>query len=100
VRPASFSPGDDGEEDRGITRALPEGLVAIVALDTPERYVFPYASELREELGMDDAMIWDRAMSNLRERLDMTPPAYEPGRIMGIKTDVGLASSFLVEDAF
>jgi hypothetical protein len=100
VRPASFQAGKDGEADRGLARPLAAGLIAVVAVDMPESYVLSRASELRRDLAMDDAQIWDRAAANLRERLDMTPPRFESGKILGIKTDIGLAASFLVADCF
>ena len=53
---------------------------------------FPYA-DLRTELGMEDDAIWDRAMTNLRARLDLTPPKPRPGYLMGLKTGIGLASA-------
>jgi hypothetical protein len=100
VRPAQFQVGDDGDADRGLARALPGGLVAVVAADQPENYAFARASEFRAELGMDDEQIWDRAFANLRARMDMTPPAFRPDTLLGITTDVGLAASYLVDDGF
>jgi hypothetical protein len=100
VRPASFQAGGDGEADRGLAHPLAAGLIAVVAADTPESYVFSSASELRSDLAMDDVQIWDRAAANLRERLDMTPPKFHAGKVLGIKTDIGLAASFLIEDSF
>lgn len=100
VRPHSFLAGSEGETDRGLARSLPAGLIAVVAVDKPERYEFPMASELRDDLGLSDAEIWARAEANLLTRVNMTPPKARTGVLMGIKTDIGLASSLLTVDAF
>ena len=100
VRPETFLAGLEGEADRGLARSLPAGLIAVVAVDTPERYVFSTASGLREELGLTDVEIWERAKANLRKRVNMTPPKGRTGVLMGIKTDIGLASSLLTVDEF
>jgi len=100
VRPASFQAGEDGETDRGLARALPGGLIATVAVDLPENYRFAKSSELREELGLDEAAIWQCAIENLRARVSMTPPEFRPGYVTGITTDIGLASSLLVLDDY
>lgn len=100
VRPASFMAGHAGEEDRGLARILPGGLIATVAVDTPQNYRFATAAELSAELAMDETAIWDRATANLRERIGTEPPSFRPGYVMGMTTDVGLASSFLVLDGY
>jgi hypothetical protein len=100
VRPESFRTGEHGQGDCGPARPLAAGLVAIVAVDTPSNYRFSPNGELGEELGMNEEAIWDRALANLRERLGVTPPKPEPGYLMGLKSDIGLASSLLVVDEY
>lgn len=95
VRPDSFNPRVEG-----LLRPLPGGLIAIVALDRPEQYVFSTGAELRKDLDMSSPAIWARAMDNLGRRLSMEPPAYREGHVMGLKTDIGLASSLLVLDDY
>lgn len=99
VRPEGFE-ARDGERGAGLALNLPGGLIALVAVDTPSRYVFTTAAQLREDLGMDDAAIWDRARSNLRQRIDPSPPKISRGKILTIETGVGLASSLLAEETF
>jgi len=99
VRPESFNP--DGDDDAtGLTRSLPGGLITVVAVDTPTRYVFSPADELSKELGLSRDDIWARARSNLLARLDVTPPTYKSGRVVTIKTGTGLASSLLAVEEF
>jgi len=100
VRPDSFRTGQNGNDDCGPARPLAAGLVAIVAVDAPARYVFTPVAKLRAELGMDDDAIWDRAMANLRLRLDSRPPKFRPGYLTGLKTDIGLAASLLILDDY
>jgi hypothetical protein len=100
VRPESFTAGAEDSDDRGLARALPGGLIAVVAVDKPEQYIFFTGSELRKDLGADDAAIWARALENLRNRISMKPPAYRSGQLMGLKTDIGLAASLLVLDDY
>lgn len=100
VRPDTFRATGEGSEDRGPYRPIVPGLIAIVAVDTPERYEFFKADALRKELGLDDGAIWDRAMSNLRQTLSSKPPQHRPGRVMTLTTGIGLASSLLVLEDF
>ena len=100
VRPESFQAGNAGDDDRGLARPLPGGLIAVVAVDNPESYFFPSAGELRTALAMSDEEIWACATKNLRSRVALTPPSYRAGFVMGVKTDVGLASSLLIDDEF
>jgi hypothetical protein len=101
VRPDSFRTGQDGKGDCGPVRPIAAGLFAIVAVDTPANYQFTPVKELREELGMDDDAIWDRALVNLRDRLKgAKPPRQRPGHLTGVTTDIGLASSLLVLDEY
>jgi len=44
---------------------------------------------------MDEDAIWERAFANLIERVGLTPPKPKPGYLIGLKTDIGLASSLL-----
>jgi hypothetical protein len=99
VRPESFD-DRNGDQGAGLAEPLRGGLIAVVAVDTPSRYVFSTAAQLREDLGMEDAAIWDRARLNLRNRIDVTPPNLSPGKVMTIVTGVGLASSLLAEETF
>ncbi|MFL5294856.1 MAG: hypothetical protein ACJ798_00610 [Phenylobacterium sp.] len=100
VRPDSFRTGEDGRSDCGPARPLAAGLVAIVAVDAPAQYQLTPVTELREELGMEDEAIWDRALANLKERVGVTPPKTRPGCLVGLKTGIGLASSLLVLDEY
>jgi hypothetical protein len=100
VRPDRFRTGEDGGRDRGPARPIAAGLVGIVAVDSPANYRFAPNGELAEELGMDDDAIWDRAIGNLRERIGATPPNPRADKIMGITTDIGLASSYLLLDEY
>ena len=100
VRPASFRAGEEGEADSGLARSLAGGLIALVAVDLPQNYRFPKRSELQQELGMDEAAMWERATKNLRARVPTTPPEFRPGHVMGMTTDTGLASSLLVLDDY
>jgi len=96
VRPNVYQTAEEGIPDRGLEYNLPAGLIAAVAVDLPSRYEFPTAQKLRDDLGLEDEAIWDRAFANLVERVGLTPPKPKPGCLMGLKTDVGLASSLLV----
>jgi hypothetical protein len=101
VRPDSFRTGQDGKGDCGPARPIAAGLSAIVAVDTPTNFQFTPVNELRNELGLDDEAIWDRALANLRERLKgATPPRQRHGYLTGVTTDMGLASSLLVLDEY
>lgn len=101
VRPDSFRTGEDGAMDRGPVRPIAAGLVGIVAVDAPSSYRFAVNGELSQELDMDDAAIWDRAMANLRDRLKgASPPRQKPGHVTGVTTDIGLASSLLLLDEY
>jgi hypothetical protein len=100
VRPRTFRAGEEGSSDRGLAYPFPAGLIAVVAIDLPDRYDFPTAQNLRDELGMDDDAIWDRAFANLIERVGLTPPKCKPGCLVGLKTDIGLASSLLVLEEY
>jgi hypothetical protein len=95
-----FQVGDEASSDRGLAYHLPGGLIATVAVDLPDRYEFATAEQLRHDLGVDDEAIWDRAFTNLIERVGLTPPKPKPGYLIGLKTDNGLASSLLVLDEY
>lgn len=100
VRPDTYEAGGDIPDVQGLAHALPAGLMAIVAVDAPGHYRFPSAKDLRDELTVSNEAIWSRAMENLRRRLNSKPPRFAPGKLMGLKTDIGLASSLLVLDEF
>lgn len=97
VRPDTFNPepGRGGEEDRGLVRPLVDCLIAIVATDAPDSYTFDHASELRRQLKMSNAEIWQRALSNTRAQFAYEVSPLETGKIV---TGVGLASSLLLDD--
>ena len=95
VRPDSFRTGRDGLGDCGPALPIAAGLIAIVAVDMPSNYRFAPNGELTKELGMDEDAIWERAFANLIERVGLTPPKPKPGYLIGLKTDIGLASSLL-----
>jgi len=100
VRPSRFRAGEAGGADRGLAFPLAGGLLALVAVDLPDRYEFPTAQELKDDTGLDEDEIWVRALANLIERVGLTPPTPRPGQLMGIKTDIGLASSLLAVPEF
>jgi hypothetical protein len=100
VRPDSFRTGEDGRTDCGPARPIAAGLIGIVAVDTPSNYVFSPNGTLSEELGLSDGAIWDRAIANLKERIGATPPKARADKIMGMTTDIGLASSYLLMDEY
>lgn len=97
VRPKTFDPGEEGESP-ALVRPLVEELVAIVAVDTPDSYVFTSAKGLREELGLDDEAIWARAVENTRKAIGFEPAGMEAGKIGEIISGVGLASSLLADE--
>ncbi|MET0271849.1 MAG: hypothetical protein ABW360_02555 [Phenylobacterium sp.] len=100
VRPAEFQAQGKEREDKGLARPIAAGLIAVVACDTSDRYVFSTASKLRADLGLEDEAIWDRAHANLRERIDIVPPRLEFGKVVTIQTGARLASSLLAVRSF
>jgi hypothetical protein len=100
VRPESFQAGEEGSADRGLARNIAAGLIAVVAVDEPAGYRMAKASELRDELGMDEDAIYRRAFENLRSRIDTVPPRMEPGKVATLKTGIGLAASVLAVEEF
>ena len=101
VRPDTYNPAlrDEDPLDRGVTRPVAGDLLAIVAIDTPESYVFRHASDLREDLGMSDEEIWARALSNTLAVLDRSPPRLRHGRAE-LSDGSGLTSSLLADHAY
>jgi hypothetical protein len=95
VRPFEF----EAEADM-LRRPIVGVLGAHVALDKPERYVFAPASELHENLKLDDEALWDRALRNTRDKLGVDPPPLIPEQILMMQTDDGLAASLLAFDDF
>ncbi|MBS0362823.1 MAG: hypothetical protein JSR98_15715 [Proteobacteria bacterium] len=100
VRPETFDPETKDELSRGLSKRLPGSLIAVVTVDKPRTYVFMTAAALRSQLGLDDDAIWARAMANLRDRLGSFRPTPRPGKMMGVKSDIGLAASILLLDEF
>jgi hypothetical protein len=100
VRPAEFQAQGRDREDVGLAHPIAAGLIAVVACDTPDRYVFSPASKLRAGLGLDDEAIWNRAYANLRARIDTVPPMPDPGKVVTIETGARLASSLVAVSSF
>lgn len=98
VRPLNFR-DEEPEIDR-LRRPLAGDLAAHLAIDKPERYVFPPASELREGLKLDDEALWAQAYRNTREKLGVDPVPLVAEQILLIETDDGLATSLLALDEF
>jgi hypothetical protein len=69
VRPATylFPPGPGG--DTQLSRPIAGDLLAFVAVDAADSISFPTAAALRDELGLDSAMLWERALANTRAGL-------------------------------
>ena len=101
VRTDAANPPPEGPDgNRGLTRPIAGGLIAIVALDGPDAFEFPRAARLREGLKMDDAAIWSRALANTRAEIPFAPRRLKTGEPVGIESGKGLASSLLLDDAF
>jgi hypothetical protein len=99
VRPAPFVQASK-EVQATLNRPLAGGLYAIVATDTPERYVFSRANSLRSELKLADAEIWSQALRNTRRLVGAKPLTFRPGRLAEITTENGLAASLLALDDY
>jgi hypothetical protein len=101
VRTDASNPAAEGPSgDRGLTRPIAGGLIAIVAVDGPDAFEFPRGSRLRSGLKLDDAAIWSRALANTRALASFEPRPLKPGQPAGLETGRGLASSVLVDEAF
>lgn len=94
VRPATF--GADAE----LARPLAGGLVAVVAVDSPQRYAFVPGETLRTKLQLSNQAIWDRALENTRRLIGFKPIEISLGRPAAISTQAGLAASLLAFDDY
>jgi len=86
-----------GPEKR-LVRPIAGDLFAVVAYDTPEKWVFAPAEELRSQLGMDNEAIWKVALANTRVRADVTPQPLKPNEPVDVITDHEVASSLIADD--
>lgn len=96
VRPGNFDP-DEGEG--GLARPIAGPLVGLPAIDTPDCFQFSKAAHLREDLGLSDAEIWERALANTWALVPPRAPDLEPGEIVQILNELRLAPSLLLHDA-
>lgn len=94
VRPETFAP------DAEMARPLAGGLVAVVAVDSPERYAIVKGAELRTKLKLTNEAIWARALENTRRAIGFRPVKIPRGRPAKISTQAGLAASLLAFDDY
>lgn len=97
---ASNPPPEGAAGDRGLTRPIAGGLIAIVAMDGPDAFEFPRGSRLRSGLKMDEAAIWTRALANTRRLIPFEPRPLKAGEPVSLESGKDLSSSLLVDDAF
>jgi hypothetical protein len=100
VRPETFDPGPNASRKLLLSKPLGAGLMAVVAVDSPNSYVYAPSEKLRADLKLDDAAIWSKALANTRVQLTETPKAPAMGRPVTFTTGTGLAASILMDDAF
>lgn len=98
VQPAQIAQGF-GREER-LIRPIAGDLVAVVAYDTPARWVFAPAAELRSQLGMSNETIWKVAMANTLARAGITPQPLQPDEPVDVVTNREVASSLIADDEF
>jgi hypothetical protein len=98
VQPAEVTQGF-GREER-LVRPIAGDLVAVVVYDTPAKWVYAPAAELRSQLGMDDETIWRTATANTRVRAGITPQPLRPNEPVDVITGVEVASSLIADDEF
>jgi hypothetical protein len=83
-----------------LTRPIADPLLAVVTIDNKYGYQFLSASRLREALALEDTALWDRAMRNTLERLEIEDVPLRDGQPTELHRADGLAASLLVVDAF
>jgi hypothetical protein len=99
VKALGYNPAAD-PEDPALTRPLARELVAVAVIDNPYGYQNLTASRLREELGLSDEALWERAMQNTLARLDIDHVPMERNQPTELLRDDGLATSLLLVDEF
>jgi len=83
-----------------LIRPVVDELVAVVLVDNKYGYQFLTAPTLRDQLGLDDAALWDRAMRNTLARLEIDTVPLEANRPTELLRGDGLATSLLLVDEF
>jgi hypothetical protein len=86
-----------GREER-LVRPIAGDLFAVVAYDTPAKWVFAPAEELRSQLGMNNETIWKVALANTRVRADVAPQPLKPNEPVDVVTGHEVASSLIADD--
>ena len=99
VQGADYHPHPN-PENPPLTRTIVDGLLAVVTVDNRYGYQFLGASSLRDELKLDDAGLWSRAMQNTIARLEIDDVPLEAGRPTNLLRGDGLATSLLLVDEF
>ncbi len=84
-------------DDLPLHRALPGGLVALVAQDHPEAYSYPFRADLRA-VAPDDAASWDAALANTRANLGEILTEEAAGGVLIVSTSNGFGVSLLLLD--
>jgi hypothetical protein len=99
VKGSRYNPKAD-PEDPALVRPLISELVAVAVIDNPYGYQNLTASRLRGELGLSDEALWERAMQNTLERLDIDCVPMERNGPTKLLRGDGLATSLLLIDEF
>jgi|GEM_PF-3419566 len=95
VQPAGYNP--DAVADRpAITRPIVEGLLAVVVIDNAYGYQFLTGASLRDRLGMQEDALWERALNNTIDRLDLNDVPLDRVRGGELLRNDGLATSLLL----
>jgi hypothetical protein len=84
-------------DDLPLHRALPGGLVALVAQDHPEVYSYPVRSDVRAVVP-DDAASWEAALANTRANLGEILTEEAAGGVLIVSTANGFGVSLLLFD--
>jgi hypothetical protein len=101
VRPSTYVPSgsdpDGKPQEPPLTRPLAEGLLQFVAVDRADSFMVPPADALREELKMDHAAIWARALANTEAKVKGPAPS---AQTVVVSTGEGLAVSLMAQEAY
>jgi hypothetical protein len=96
VRPDTYLTATAGQAHQ-ICRHIAGPLWALVAVDEGDAIGFPSASDLQEDLQIDDAAIWNIALANTRQTLSpIELPAVNSVQIFA--AEAGYISSCLADD--
>jgi hypothetical protein len=82
---------------RPLSRPLAPGLSLYVAVDQPQSFVIPQASDLRDKLKLTDEQIWATALANTHRRL---PDHLTEQQGMTVLTGLEVSPSLMAFDAF